>query len=99
MVEYLRAMDKGSIRKLQKGIHEVRSKFLYMPLPGEVGLRSTTASHLLLAEMCKRAEVLAAEFAQESTPSVATDSAQFAAVSREFAAVAIPPVSSVSTDV
>jgi hypothetical protein len=61
MVEYLRSMDKATIRNLQNGLRDVRSKFLYMPLPGKEGIRSVTASHLLLNEMSKRADMLNAE--------------------------------------
>jgi hypothetical protein len=52
MVDYLRQLDPERLLGLQKGVRAVRSKFLYMPLPGRA--KEETASHVLLAEMCQR---------------------------------------------
>lgn len=54
-------MDEGTIRALQQGVRAVRSKFTYMPMPGRAGLTSTTASQLLVMQMCKHAKRLGAQ--------------------------------------
>lgn len=61
MVEYLRRMDSVTVRALQQGLRAVRSRFLYMPMVGRSGLQTTTASNLLVSEMCQRAEYLGQE--------------------------------------